>query len=304
MENWNIQKRVNWNNDVMPIIKERITLFNRYGILPTLKTMFYSLVNLNIIPNSYNYYIYLNKYAYKARIRGDLPIGCFPEQDLPRITNSYSDFVNAKEYIQKIVNYLEETSANPTTQDHNFNNKSSNDTSKNIEIWVEKNTLRFTLHNLLKNLSIKIISNKRTNNLEFITNNIKRLKCSAKEDKKIYILYFGNFDLFNNNIDKIINNALIDFNLNIDFKKIAITENQMRKFHLPENPNPEIIRKLDSNLHKDYFIKKYGRLFQIELESLPASAPEKFKYIVLESVNNILNKYRDCENIKNIHLMA
>ena len=303
MENWNIQKRVNWNNDVMPIIKERLSLFNRYGIIPTLKTIFYSLVNLNIIPNSFNYYTYLNKYATKARIRGDLPIGCFPEQDLPRITNSYNEFVNAKEYIQKIVNYLEETSSNHSTQEGNFNNK-SNPTNNDIEVWVEKNTLSFTLNNLLKNFSIKIISNKRNNNLEFITNNIKRLKCSGKEDKKIYILYFGNFDLFNNNIDKIINKAIIDFNLNIDFKKIAITENQMRKFHLPENPNPEIIRKLDNNLRKDYFIKKYGRLFQIELESLPAYAPEKFRNMVLESVNNILSKYRNCENIKNIHLMA
>ena len=78
MENWNIQKRVNWNNDVMPIIKERLTMFNRHGILPTLKIIFYSLVNLNIIPNSYNYYVYLSKYANKARIRGVLPIGCFP----------------------------------------------------------------------------------------------------------------------------------------------------------------------------------------------------------------------------------
>jgi nitrate/TMAO reductase-like tetraheme cytochrome c subunit len=115
----------------------------------------------------------------------------------------------------------------------------------------------------------------------------------VKEDKKIYILYFGNFDLFNNNIDKIINNALLDFNLNIDFKKIAVTENQMRKFHLPENPNPKIIRKLDSNLRKDYFIKKYQ-----------AYAPEKFKNMVLESVNNIFQKYQNCENIKNCHLMA
>ena len=303
MENWNTQKRVNWKNDVMPIIQERLTMFNRYGIIPTLKTIFYSLVNLNIIPNSYNYYAYLSKYANKARIRGDLPIGCFPEQDLPRITNSYSEFVNAKEYIQKIVNYLEETSVNPSTQDYDFNNK-SNYTYNDIEIWVEKNTLSFTLNNLLKNFSIKIISNKRTNTVEFITNNIKRLKCSVKEDKKIYILYFGNFDLFNNDIDKLINSTLIDFNLNIDFKKIAVTENQMRKFHLPENPNPEIIRKLDSNLRRDYFIRKYGRLFQIELESLLAYAPERFKNIVLESVNNILNKYRNCENIKNIHLMV
>ncbi len=303
MEKWNIQKRVNWNNDVMPILKERLALFNRYGIIPTLKTVFYSLIFLNIIPNSYNYYKYLSKYANHARINGDLPIGCFPEQDLPRITNLYTEFVNAKEYIQKIVNYLEETSANPSIQDYQFNNK-SNHIYNDIEIWVEKNTLSFTLNNLLKIFSIKIISNKRNNNLEFITNNIKRLKCSVKEDKKIYILYFGNFDLFNNNIDKIINKAIIDFNLDIDFKKIAVTENQMRKFHLPENPNPKIIRKLDNNLRKDYFIKKYGRLFQIELESLPAYAPEKFKSMVLESVNNILSKYRNCENIKNIHLMA
>lgn len=299
----NSQNRVNWKNDVIPIIKERLALFNRYGIIPTLKTIFYSLVFLNIIPNSYNYYKYLGKYANHARINGDLPIGCFPEQELPRITNSYTEFVNAKEYIQKIVNYLEETSANPSIQDYKFSNK-SNHIYNNIEIWVEKNALSFTLHNLLKNSGVKIISNKRANNLEFINKNINRIKCSFKDDKKIYILYFGNFDLFNNNIDKIINNTLMDFNLNIDFNRIAVTENQMRKFHLPENPNPEIIRKLDSNLGKDYFIRKYGRLFQIELESFQAYAPEKFKNIVIESVNNILNKYRNCENIKNIRLMA
>jgi hypothetical protein len=299
----NSQNRVNWKNDVIPIIKERLALFNRYGIIPTLKTIFYSLVFLNIIPNSYNYYKYLSKYANHARINGDLPIGCFPEQELPRITNSYTEFVNAKEYIQKIVNYLEETSANPAIQDYKFSNK-SNHIYNNIEIWVERNALSFTLHNLLKNSGVKIISNKQANNLEFINKNIKRIKCYFKDDKKIYILYFGNFDLFNNNIDKIINNTLMDFNLNIDFNRIAVTENQMRKFHLPENPNPEIIRKLDSNLGKDYFIRKYGRLFQIELESFQAYAPEKFKNIVIESVNNILNKYRNCENIKNIRLMA
>ena len=299
----NSQNRVNWKNDVIPIIKERLALFNRYGIIPTLKTIFYSLVFLNIIPNSYNYYKYLSKYANHARINGDLPIDCFPEQELPRITNSYTEFVNAKEYIQKIVNYLEETSANPSIQDYKFSNK-SNHIYNNIEIWVEKNALSFTLHNLLKNSGVKIISNKQANNLEFINKNIKRIKCSFKDDKKIYILYFGNFDLFNNNIDKIINNTLMDFNLNIDFNRIAVTENQMRKFHLPENPNPEIIRKLDSNLGKDYFIRKYGRLFQIELESFQAYAPEKFKNTVIESVNNILNKYRNCENIKNIRLMV
>ena len=303
MLNWNTQKRVNWKNDVMPIIKERLELFNRYGIIPTLKTIFYSLVILNIIPNSYSYYKYLSKYTNHARVRGELPISCFPEQDLPKITNSYNEFVDAKQYIQKIVNYLEETSLNPSIQDYHFNNKSDH-LYNDIEIWVENNGISFTLHNLLNNSGIKIISNKRTNNLGFINKNIKRLKYSLKEDKKITILYFANFDLFNTDIDKMINNTLINFNLNIDFKKIAITENQMRNFHLPENPNPEIIRKLDSNLRKEYFIRKYGRIFQIELESLQAYSPENFKNLVIGSVNNILNNYKNCKNIKNIHLLA
>ena len=303
MLNWNTQKRVNWKNDVMPIIKERLELFTRYGIIPTLKTIFYSLVILNIIPNSYSYYKYLSKYTNHARVRGELPISCFPEQDLPKITNSYNEFVDAKQYIQKIVNYLEETSLNPSIQDYHFNNKSDH-LYNDIEIWVENNGISFTLHNLLNNSGIKIISNKRTNNLGFINKNIKRLKYSLKEDKKITVLYFANFDLFNTDIDKMINNTLINFNLNIDFKKIAITENQMRNFHLPENPNPEIIRKLDSNLRKEYFIRKYGRIFQIELESLQAYSPENFKNLVIGSVNNILNNYKNCKNIKNIHLLA
>lgn len=303
MLNWNTQKRVNWKNDVMPIIKERLELFTRYGIIPTLKTIFYSLVILNIIPNSYSYYKYLSKYTNHARVRGELPISCFPEQDLPKITNSYNEFVDAKQYIQKIVNYLEETSLNPSIQDYHFNNKSDH-LYNDIEIWVENNGISFTLHNLLNNSGIKIISNKRTNNLGFINKNIKRLKYSLKEDKKITILYFANFDLFNTDIDKMINNTLINFNLNIDFKKIAITENQMRNFHLPENPNPEIIRKLDSNLRKEYFIRKYGRIFQIELETLQAYSPENFKNLVIGSVNNILNNYKNCKKIKNIHLLA
>jgi hypothetical protein len=301
MLNWNTQKRVNWRNDVMPIIKERLELFNRYGIIPTLKTIFYSLVILNIIPNSYSYYKYLSKYTNHARVRGELPISCFPEQDLPKSINSLDEFVDAKQYLQKIVNYLEETSLNPSIQDYHFNNKSDH-LYNDIEIWVENNGISFTLHNLLNDSGIKIISNKRTNNLGFINKNIKRLKYSLKKDKKITILYFGNFDLFNTDIDKMINTTLINFNLNIDFKKIAITENQMRNFHLPENPNPEIIRKLDSNLRKEYFIRKYGRIFQIELESLQAYAPENFKNLVIGSVNNILNNYKNCKNIKNIHL--
>src|SRR5829696_5819717 len=290
MSNCNTPKIINWKNDVMPIIKERLVLLNNYGIITTLKTIFYSLFFFNVIPNSHNYYKYLNKYTKQARISGELPIDCFADQNLPRITNSINEFGNAKEYVQKIVNYIEGISAT-SIQEYQFNNKDKK-LHNDIEIWVEKNTLSFTFHNLLKNYGINIVSNKESDITRFINN------------KKVYIRYFGNFDLFSYNIDLTIRNNIKAFNLNIDFKKIAITEDQMRKYHLPENPNPEIIRKLDHNLRKDFFISKYGQLFKIKFESLKAYAPERFKNIIIDSVNNILNKDKKYENIKNVNMIV
>ena len=303
MSNWNTPKNINWKKDVMPIIKERLIILNKHGIIPTLRTIFYSLVFLNVIPNSHNYYKYLTNYTKQAKLNGELPIDCFADQNLPRITNSLNEFGNAKEYLQKIVNYLEAVSSTHSLQEEDKCNNKNNNPYNDIEVWIEKNTQSFTFHNLLKNYAINIISNKGIDTTSFINKNINRLKQSLKDNKKVHIRYFGNFDLFSDNIDTTIKNNIQAFDLNIDFKKIAITEDQMRKYHLPENPNPEIIRKLDNNLRKDFFISKYGRLFQIELESLQAYAPERFKNIILESVNNILNKDKKYENIKNINMI-
>ena len=303
MSNWNTPKNINWKKDVMPIIKERLIILNKYGIIPTLRTIFYSLVFLNVIPNSHNYYKYLTNYTKQAKLNGELPIDCFADQNLPRITNSLNEFGNAKEYLQKIVNYLEAVSSTHSLQEEDKCNNKNNNPYNDIEVWIEKNTQSFTFHNLLKNYAINIISNKGIDTTSFVNKNINRLKQSLKDNKKVHIRYFGNFDLFSDNIDTTIKNNIQAFDLNIDFKKIAITEDQMRKYHLPENPNPEIIRKLDNNLRKDFFISKYGRLFQIELESLQAYAPERFKNIILESVNDILNKDKKYENIKNINMI-
>lgn len=297
---WNLYNNIKWKKDVIPIIKEKLTLFNNYGIIPTLKTMFYSLVFLNVIPNSYNYYKYLSKNTTEARINGDLPIDCFADQNLPRITNSLNEFGNAKEYIQKIAKYLEEISSTRLSQEYKFNKKYK--LYNDIEIWIEKSALSFTFQKLLNNYGVTIIANKGIDTSRFINKNLNRLKQSLNDNNKIYIRYFGNFDLYSDNIDNIIRNKIQEFNLNLDFKKIAIREDQMRKFHLPENPNPEIIRKLDNNVRKDFFISKYGRLFQIELESLQAYSPEQFKNITINSVNEILNKYK-YENNKNIKMI-
>ncbi|HJT85470.1 MAG TPA: hypothetical protein VJ697_13400, partial [Nitrososphaeraceae archaeon] len=246
---------IKWKKDVMPIIKERIELFKTYGLIPSLKTIFYSLVLLNILPNSHNYYRYLIKYTKNARISGELPIDCFPEQNLPRISNPGENLDSAKSYVQRIVKYLEYVSSPNSIYKYQFNNNAYKPFPI-IEIWLENKSLAYTFDNLLRNYGINIISNQGFNIPRFINKNLYRLKQSMNDENK-YIRYFGNFDLFSDNIDNIIKYNTQTLKLNIDFKKIAITEDQMRKYLLPENPNPTITRTLDNNPRKNFYVSKY-----------------------------------------------
>ena len=222
MSNWNTPKNINWKKDVMPIIKERLVILNKYGLIPTLRTIFYSLVFLNVIPNSHNYYKYLTNYTKQARLNGELPIDCFADQNLPIITNSLNEFGNAKEYLQKIVNYLEAVSSTHSIQEEDKCNNKNNNPYNDIEVWIEKNTQSFTFHNLLKYYDIIIISNKGIDTTIFINKNINSFKQSLKDNKKVHIRYFGNFDLFSDNIDTTIKNNIQAFNLNIDFRIFTI----------------------------------------------------------------------------------
>ena len=66
-------------------------------------------------------------------------------------------------------------------------------------------------HNLLKNHDINIVSNKGIDTPRFINKNLNRLKQSRKDNKKVYIRYFGNFDLFSDNMDTTIKNNIQAF---------------------------------------------------------------------------------------------
>jgi hypothetical protein len=290
-------KYINWEKNIMPVIKYATTLLKTYGLIPTLKTIFYYLVSLNIIPNTHNYYKYLIRYTKNARIRGDIPIDSFPDQNLPRISNPVDDLDTARSYVQKIVKYLEYVSPSNSVQKYQFN-KNDFDYFPKIEIWIEKHSLKYTFDNLLKNYDVKIIPNQGVDITRFINKNLYRLR-KSRSNEKVFVRYFGNFDLFNNNIDNTLKYYIQNLNLNIDFKKMAITEDQMRKFHLPENPNPSITRKLDNNPRKNFYVSKYGRLFQIELDSFQAYAPQMFKSIIFDSLSNILYKSKKSEQIKN-----
>jgi hypothetical protein len=279
----------------MPKIKERLFFFNQEGIVPTLRTMFYALVSLLIIPNTQSKYQYLSKITSDARMKGELPIDCFADQSRSIIEDFNDEYLEPKEYIKMYLDHLKNISNNYPLHIPKWHNQ-----PHYVEVWIEKDALSSTFQSILKDSQVRIVPNKGFSSISFIHHNIERLKSYAKEGKTIHVRYFGDLDPSGENIEEVIHEKIKAFKINVDFKRVAVTEEQMRMFNLPENPDPETIKKLKKDPRKDAFIKKHDRLFQIELDALQAYAPEEFKQLILDSVNDffypqiyddVLNKY-------------
>jgi hypothetical protein len=197
--------------------------------------------------------------------QGELPIDCFADQSRSIIEDFNDEYIDPKEYIEGTLAYVENIPKIYKTLIPKWQNQ-----PHYVEIWIEKDALSGTFQSILKDRQVRIVPNKGFSSLSFIHHNIERLKSHENKGKKIHVRYFGDLDPSGENIEEVIYDKLKIFKINVDFKQIAITEDQMRRFNLPENPNPETIRKLNRDPRKDAFIQKHGRLFQIELDALQA----------------------------------
>ena len=281
----NSRSKINWKTEVMPKIKERLYFFNQQGIVPTLRTLFYALVSLLIIPNTQSKYQYLSKITSDARMKGELPIDCFADQTRSIIKDFNDEYINPNEYIERELAYIEnfpKIYRNLIPKWHNQPHY--------LEIWIEKDALSSTFQSILKDSQVRIVPNKGFSSISFIHHNIERLKFYAKEGKEIHVRYFGDLDPSGENIEEVIQKKINAFKINVDFERVAVSEEQMRIFNLPENPDPDTIRKLKRDPRRDTFIRKHGRLFQIELDALQAYTPEEFKQLILGSVNEFFNQ--------------
>lgn len=67
-----------------------------------------------------------------------------------------------------------------------------------------------------------------------------------------------------------LDDALHFFGLgDVYFQRVAVTEEQIGQFSLPPMPNSkETIDKVNNDTRKNGFIRKYGKLYIVELDTL------------------------------------
>lgn len=77
---------------------------------------------------------------------------------------------------------------------------------------------------------------------------------------------------------------------NVDFKKVGVTNEQRLEYGLIHNTDPLTMAKLRRSAECDRFERKYGDLFQIEVDALQALEPEPFKDMVLNCVDELFDE--------------
>jgi hypothetical protein len=280
---------IDWKS-VIDCVKLELPWFQERDITPTLRTLFYRLVSLEVIPNTNQAYKQLSSACVNARKKGKIPWNSIADEGRLVLADFEEEYQTPEQYVQSHIDLLKEASQNYIVprwykQPHY------------VEVWIEKQALADTFSSFLKGRDVRIVVNKGYSGWSFLYKNCMRLLEMKEIGKEIHILYFGDFDPSGDDMDDHLDDALRFFGLgDIDFQRIAVTEEQIEEFSLPTMPkSKETIDKVDHDTRKNGFVRKYGKLYIVELDALLAIVPDEFKSIIQESVDQFFNQeiYQD-----------
>lgn len=157
-----------------------------------------------------------------------------------------------------------------------------------LEVWQEKEGMEQEFLPLTKEYNVRLETGRGYQSIRSIWNAMKRFEPFLLDDKKIKILYFGDFNPagfhavthIQNTIAKLWNSWQNEFKAdfsNIEFKRIGLNLEHLEKYNLPENPTKKKTHK--DRVIAEEFIKQYGDR-NVEMESLAEREPEIFTEII------------------------
>jgi hypothetical protein len=276
--------RIDWKS-VVDRVKFELPWFRDRDIKPTLRTLFYRLISLEVIPNTSQAYKQLSSVTVKARKTGKLRWDSFSDEGRLVLMDFIEEYRTPQQFVQVGIDFLKNASQNYTVprwykQPHY------------VEVWIEKLALADTFSSFLKGRDVRITVNRGYSGWSFLYENCMRLLEIKRSGKEIHILYFGDFDPSGDDMDNHLDSALCYFGLgDIDLQRVAVIEEQIEQFNLPVVPeSQETIKKVKSDTRTNSFIEKYGKLYVVELDALLAIVPDDFKRILQESVDQFFDQ--------------
>ena len=239
----------------------------QYNFSLTLRQIYYQLVSKQIIPNQQRYYRQLSRLCVIGRDEGILPEGMFTDR-LRQIEKS-SSWLDLKDFMETVKNsYRKDIWIN---QD-NY-----------LEIWTEKDALREVIRPITDKWDVGFLVVRGQVSRTAIYEAYLRFKLNSHRGKKCHLFYFGDFDPSGLAIYQSLVERLQNFDgsvLPINFKRVALTINQINQYNLPQDP----CKQSDPNYGR--FVKEYGDNV-VELDALP---PNVLKNLVESYITNLIDE--------------
>ena len=288
---------LDWDKIIDSDVKQAL---NSFGFPPTLRAMHYRLYSLKVIPNTRSSYVSLSDNTARARESGILPIDCFADDTRQVI----GDFPNDFEYRapEKQIKDLIYTLKNIEQFYRNSLSRWRNQ-EHHVELWTEKKAMVRTFESILDDREILIVPFGGYTSITYHNDNCNRLRKFQDAGKKVHILYFGDVDPTGLDIQRDLEKKLKQYGMNleskseqddinkVDFRRIALTEEQIREFKLPTDPDVKTRKKLNKDPRRNGFrLEHNGELFQVEIDALTAFVPKKFGDMVIDSVDQYFDE--------------
>jgi hypothetical protein len=281
------EKTLDYRNVIIPTVITILNEFRSAGIEMTVRGMFYRLVSVELINNTYEVYKKLDAALTRYRKNDVLPINCFVD-NTRKIIDIQDEYLSPQRYVDLYVEGLKHIHQNYLDRIPRWYNQ-----FHYVEIWLEKDTMTSTFESILQDRQVRIVSNHGWSSLTFAEENIRRLKKIHEKygnEKKIHVLYFGDYDPSGMAMSLRINNQLDEAlgKNTVGFKRVGILKEHIKTFKLQnlKNTKPEVIEKLKKDPNRQTFMDdNNGELFQIELEALQGKGATKLKTLVLPAVD-------------------
>jgi len=162
-----------------------------------------------------------------------------------------------------------------------------------VEVWAEKQALQTLFTEVIEEIEVTLGICRGYPSITFLNLAASRLRPILEGDEyieKLIILYFGDHDPSGVDIERNIKDRLVEtFNIDVEVKRIAITQEQIIKYRIPPMPT----KKSDGRAKK--YIEEYGEISSVELDALD---PNILQDLIRESALEYFDYHIDRERIE------
>ena len=159
---------------------------------------------------------------------------------------------------------------------------------KYCEVWIEKDAISGNVANETWFVDVPLVVGRGWGSGTCHHDAYERISKIGKEEKKVLVkvLYISDFDPEGFHIPEVLKTKLKLYGLpDPKVKRIALTEEQIKKFDLKPNVGFTISKKQMTKKYVKDFVKKYG-VVQYEIDALPVNELNK---ILREEINKLID---------------